>query len=179
MGGINMRIAKTLAVAACAALLSTGVLSSAHRAYAQDAADSLPDTGSWSAPGAGTSDQAASPDSKKPPIDIGGCWDGTVTDKVDGVGDAFFGFTQNGKKIVGGGDSDMDLEWPDSSFARGPIRGTVSPNGIQFHGNAGKGCPFQGTGKGDSTMLTGKILFGGECARFFKHVRFSVSPGPC
>ncbi len=172
-----MSIVRTFAVVACAALLSTGVLSSAHRAYAQDAEDSLPDTGAWSAPGAGTADTAASPDAKKPPIDIGGCWDGSVTDKADGLGDAFFGFTQNGKKIVGGGASGIDLEWPDSSFAYGPIQGTVSPQGIQFHGNAGKGCPFQGTGKGDSMELTGKILFGGKCAKFFKHVRFSVSPG--
>lgn len=96
-----MNLAKTLAVAACAALLSTGVLSSAHRAYAQNADDSLPDTGSWGAPGASAADEAASPDSKGPPIDIEGCWDGDVSDKVDGIGDAFFGFTQDGKRSWG------------------------------------------------------------------------------
>ncbi|MGB0061561.1 hypothetical protein [Candidatus Binatus sp.] len=174
-----MNLAKTLAVAACAALLSTGVLSSAHRAYAQNADDSLPDTGSWGAPGASAADEAASPDSKGPPIDIEGCWDGDVSDKVDGIGDAFFGFTQDGKKIVGMGDSGMDLDWPDSSFAESPIQGTVSSKGIEFKGQAGKGCPFHGTGKGDASELSGKITFGGKCAKFFKHVRFSISPGPC
>ncbi|MGB8684403.1 MAG: hypothetical protein WCD12_16070 [Candidatus Binatus sp.] len=174
-----MNIAKTLAVVACAALLSTGVLSSAHRAYAQDADDSLPDTGSWGAVGADSADEAASPDSKAPPIDIQGCWDGDVSDKADGTGDAFFGFTQDGKTIVGDDNSGVDLEWGDGSFAESPIQGTVSSKGIKFHGKAGSGCPFHGTGKGDASELSGKITFGGKCSKFFKNVRFSVSPGPC
>lgn len=174
-----MKAAKTLAIVACAGLLSAGGLGFTHHAYAQDADQIDQNAGAWGAASASPADTAAAPDSKAPPIDVNGCWDGDVEDKADGLGGSFFSFTQDGNKIVGNGASETDLEWPDNSFAFGPIQGKVSSKGITFKGNAGKGCPFSGKGKGDSTELSGKIKFGGECAKFFKHVIFSISPGPC
>jgi hypothetical protein len=166
-----MKLATTLAIVACAGLLSAGVLGSPNRASAQDAQE-----GAWGAGGTGSADVASSPDSKAPPLVVEGCWDGEVQDTADSTGDATFEFTQSsdGKKLETG--STFDFEWPDTSFAHGPITGTVSSKGIKFHGNAGKGCPMHGTATGDTSALTGKVKFGGECGKVFKHVVISISP---
>jgi hypothetical protein len=166
-----MKLAKTLTIVACAGLLSAGVLGAPTRSSAQDAQE-----GAWSAGGTGSADVESSPDSKAPPLVVEGCWDGEVQDDADGTGDATFEFIQSpsGKKLASG--STFDFEWPDASFAHGPITGTVSSKGIKFHGNAGKGCPMHGTATGDTSALTGKVQFGGDCAKFFKHVVISISP---
>lgn len=166
-----MKLAKTLAIVACAGLLSAGVLGSQTPVSAQDAEE-----GAWSAGGTGSADVATSPDSKAPPLVVEGCWDGEVQDSADSTGDATFEFAQSsdGKKLETG--STFDFEWPDTSFAHGPITGTVSSKGIKFHGNAGKGCPMHGTATGDTSALTGKVKFGGECGKLFKHVVISISP---
>jgi len=176
-----MKLAKTVAIVACAGLLSAGATGSARHAYAQDAEQSDSDSGSWGAPGGGAPDAAAEPDSKKPPLDVGGCWSGGVSDKGDGdEGDAYFGFTQDGNKIVGDGESGLYVVWPDNAYAEGPISGTVTSNGIKFKGNAGKGCNFSGSAKGNGSELIGKITFKQQCAKFLKHVRFIVeSNGSC
>ena len=150
-----MKLAKTLAIVACAGLLSAGALGSARHAYAQDAEQSDSDSGSWGAPSGSAPDVAAEPDSKKPPLDVEGCWSGLVTDKGDGEGDAYFGFTQNGNKIIGNEESGLYVVWPDNAFAEGFISGTVTSNGIKFKGNAGKGCNFSGSAKGNESELTG------------------------
>ncbi len=175
-----MKLAKTVAIVACAGLLSAGAMGSARHAYAQDAEQSDSGSGSWGAAGAGAPDVAAEPDSKKPPLDVEGCWSGLVTDKGDGEGDAYFGFTQDGNKIVGNEESDLYVIWPDNTYAYGPISGSVTANGIKFKGNAGKGCNFSGSAKGNGSELTGKITFKQKCAKFLKHVRFIVeSDGTC
>ena len=175
-----MKLAKTVAIVACAGLLSAGAMGSARQTYAQDAEQSDSDSGSWGAPGAGAPDAAAEPDSKKPPLDVEGCWSGVVTDKGDGEGNAYCLFTQDGNKIVGNEESGLYVVWPDNAFADGPISGTVTANGIKFKGNAGKGCPFSGSAKGNTSELTGKITFKQQCAKFLKHVRFIVeSNGTC
>ncbi len=166
-----MKLAKTLAIVVCAGLISAGAIGSAHRAYAQDAEE-----GAWSAGGTGSDDVASSPDSKGLPLAIQGCWEGNVQDSGDGTGDATFEFIQNtkGTKLVNG--TGFDFEWSDNAFAHGPMAGTVSSKGIKFHGNAGKGCPMNGTATGDTSVLTGKVKFGGKCAKFFKNVTISISP---
>jgi hypothetical protein len=175
-----MKLAKTVAIVACAGLLSAAAMGSARHAYAQDAEQSDSQSGSWGAPGAGAPDAAAEPDSKGPPLDVEGCWSGVVTDKGDGEGDAYFAFTQDGNKIVGDEESGLYVVWPDNAFADGPISGTVTKNGIKFKGNAGAGCPFSGTAKGNGSELTGKITFKQQCGKFLKHVRFIVeSNGTC
>jgi hypothetical protein len=55
----------------------------------------------------------------------------------------------------------------------------VTSKGITFHGNSGKGCPFQGSAKGDDTELSGKMTFGGKCGKSFKHVKFTIAPVVC
>ncbi|HXN13401.1 MAG TPA: hypothetical protein VN865_09860 [Candidatus Acidoferrales bacterium] len=170
-----MKLAKTLAIVACAGLLSAGVVGSARHAYAQDAEET---TGAWGAGGTGSDDVDATPDkSKGPPLDVDGCWEGDIHDKRDDLGDAEFEFEQSGASLESG--SDFDFEWPDSAFAFGPLTtGTVTANGVKFEGNAGKGCPMHGTLTGDTTELSGKIKFGGKCGKFFKNVTISVSPCP-
>ena len=168
-----MKLAKTLAIVACAGLLSVCGMGSTHHAYAQEAEE-----GAWNAAGAGSADES-SPEAKKPPLDIGGCWDGTAEDKGDGLGSAFFDFVQDGTKLESSSPSEADVYWPDNTYAYGPISGSVSSTGFKFKGSAGTGCPFHGSGKGSDTLLTGKITFGGQCAKFLKHVTFSISPGPC
>jgi hypothetical protein len=162
--------------AAAVALIAGFTTSSARRAYAQDNTDA--DTGAWAAPGADT-DEATTPDSKAPPIPLAECWEGDIEDKEDDglIGSITFFFTQDGSKITS--DSDLDAEWTSSYYFYGPIHGKVTSKGITFKGNAGKGCPFHGSAKGDDTELGGKIELGGKCGKYYKHVTFSVSPVPC
>src|SRR5271156_4663753 len=109
-----MRFAKVFAIAACAGLLVAGAAGSARHAFAQDDDDADQSVGTLSAPDADSADDAT-PDAKQPPLDIAGCWNGTVNDEGDGGGTAFFQFVVagNGKKIQGGGNSGLDFEWPD------------------------------------------------------------------
>jgi hypothetical protein len=170
---------KFLTISAAAVALIAGITTgSARRAYAQDNNDADTEAGSWSAPGAGSADEATTPDSKAPPIPLAECWEGDVSDKADGLGSIVFEFIQDGNKITKP-DSGVDAGWSDQAFFEGPISGKVTSKGITFKGNAGKGCPFHGSGKGDDVELGGKITFGGKCAKFFKHVRFSISPTTC
>jgi hypothetical protein len=167
---------KHLTMSAATVVLIAGFTTgSAGRAYAQGSNDADAETGSWSAPGAGSADEAATPDSN--PIPLAECWDGDIEDKIDGLGGVFFFFDEVGDKITG--DSDIGADWSDEAEFEGDISGKVTSKGITFHGNAGKGCHFNGSAKGDDTELGGKMTFSGKCGKFFKHVRFSISPTGC
>jgi hypothetical protein len=167
-----MKLSKMLGIAVCVGLLSAGILGSAHRSFAQDAEE-----GAWGTAANANPDESSNREAKAPPLSIGGCWEGSVHDKADGTGSLFFGFIQssNGKKLLSS--SSFDFEWPDQAFAHGAMKGTVSSKGFKFKGNAGKGCPVSGSGKGDESGMTGTAKFGGECAKFFKNVTFSITPG--
>jgi hypothetical protein len=167
-----MKLSKTLGIAVCAGLLSAGVLGSSPRTFAQDAEE-----GAWGTAATANPDESSSPEAKAPPLSIGGCWEGPVNDTADGTGTLFFGFVQssNGKQLTHS--SSFDFEWPDQSFAHGAMKGTVTSKGFKFKGNAGKGCPVSGSGKGDESGMTGTAKFGGGCAKFFKNVTFSITPG--
>jgi len=171
-----MKLAKTFVMAVCAALLSAGIGTARH-AYAQDAGAS--DAQGWSAGGTGSADLDSAdqlrPEAQGTPLAIGGCWSGNVNDDHDGTGTAVLAFAQNGKKIQN--TSRLNFDWPDTSFVHGGIHGTVGPTGIKFNGQAGKGCPFQGAGVGDASLITGTVTFRGKCAQFFKNVTFTVTPG--
>jgi hypothetical protein len=175
-----MKLTKSFAILACAGLLSAGVFGSVRHAYAQDTDDIDQSGGGWSAPDA-TSATAATPDAKKHPLDIGGCWDGTVNDAADGEGDAFFDFevTTNGKDIKGKGDSALELNWSDDRVAGSPIKGKVGPNGFKFSGPVSKDCKVSGSGTGSTSEMTGKVKFEGKCKKTFRDVTFSIEPGPC
>jgi hypothetical protein len=153
-------------------LLSIGLIATRQYAHAQDAG---PDEGSWGAPQTGAMDDYTK--KPNPSMHIIGCWSGTVTDATDGTGTAKFEFRQNGnlKKLLIG--STFDLQWSDSAFARGPLKGSVTSNGFAIIGNAGRKCPVTGSGSGDETQLTGTIVFNGNCANLFQAVTFSIVPG--
>jgi hypothetical protein len=172
-----MKLAKTLAIIACAALLSAGGIGSARHAYAQDAA--VTNTDGWSAGGTGSADldsaDQLNPEAQGTPLNIAGCWSGGVNDTADGTGTAALTFVQSGKKIQK--TSRLNFDWPDQAFVHGGIHGTVSSTGIKFNGQAGKGCPFHGAGTGDASAMTGAVRFGGKCAKFFKNVTFSIGVG--
>jgi hypothetical protein len=166
-----MKLAKTLAVVACAGLLSAGIIGSARHAYAQDAPDQS--EGAWGVGTPDSTDQAASPDVVKPPLDISGCWQGTVKDKHDGKGAAFFEFDQSGSNLLDS--STYDFEWGDGSYAYGPLTGTVSSKGFKFSGPAGQGCSVSGSAKRHGLKLKGKVHFHQQCAKFFGGGPLSIS----
>jgi hypothetical protein len=156
-------------------LLSIGILGSIRCSYAQDADPGQDSDGSWSAPQTGATDDYTK--KPNPTMHIAGCWSGTATDAGDGTGTARFEFHQNGnlKKLVIG--TTFDFQWSDSAFAHGPLKGSVTTNGFAIKGNAGRTCPVTGTGTGDSTQLTGTLVFTGNCADIFQTVTFSIAPG--
>ena len=172
-----MRLAKTLTIIACSALLSAGGVGSARHAYAQDAAAA--DAEGWSAGGTGSADldsaDQLNPETQSTPLDIAGCWSGSVNDTFDGTGTAGSTFAQNGKKIQHA--SRLNFDWPDQAYVHGVIHGTASSTGIKFNGNAGKGCSLHGVATGDASAMIGTVKFTGRCAKFFQNVTFSIGVG--
>jgi hypothetical protein len=173
-----MKLAKTLAMVACAGLLWAGSVGFARHAYAQDSR-------SWKTLDASSADQATTPDMKAPPLDVDGCWEGSVTDDVDGTGDIVFEFVQDGTKLEN--TSTIDFSFADEAFLDGPIKGSVGSDSVTFKGKVA-GCSYSGKGKQlvespDTTNgvivleLTGKIKFSGKCAKGFKGMTFDITPG--
>lgn len=171
-----MKLAKARLAMTCAGLLMLSLVGSASHVYAQDAAETDENIGSWNGPDANTAEQSIG-DVKKHPLNIKGCWVGSVVDTGDGAGAATFQLSQskNHKKLLLG--STFKFEWADSAFAHGPLKGTVTPTGFSFKGNAGVGCEVSGNGTGDTTAITGTVVFVGACADVFQEVTFSIAPG--
>ena len=172
-----MKLAKVLLVTTCAGLLSLGMVGSTRHAYAHDASETDENTGSWTAPGADSAEQSV-PTVKTRPLKLKGCWSGSVTDMADGSGTVTFQFYQNSnrKKLVVG--SGAHFAWPDLADATVPLKGSVTPTGFTFNGNAGANCPFvSGSATGNLTALTGTVVFTGGCAAYFQNVSFSIKPG--
>jgi hypothetical protein len=174
-GKLGSKLAKTLSVVTCAAVLAC-LLGSARHVYAQDAAETDENIGSWNGPDGNSAEQSIG-DVKKHPLSIKGCWAGSVMDTIDGGGTATFQFFQskNHKKLLLG--STFKFLWPDTAMARGPLKGTVTSTGFSFKGNAGAGCTVSGNGTGDATAITGSVVFVGACATIFQDVTFSITPG--
>jgi hypothetical protein len=160
----------------CAALLSAAILGSARYVHAQEAAETDENVGSWNGPDADDAGQSI-PDIKAHPLNIKGCWAGSVMDAGDMAGTATFQFFQskNHKKLLLG--STFKFLWPDTAMARGPLKGSVTSKGFSFNGNAGQGCAVSGNGTGDATAITGTVVFVGACATIFQDVTFSITPG--
>jgi hypothetical protein len=172
-----MKLTKILGVVACVGLLSAGVISSGHHAYAQDDDEIDENAGSWSTPGGNSADEvASSPDSKKPPLNVDGCWDGTAIDDNPALGGGivlFNGFDQSGKKLLSA--SNFAFSFAGGTFlAMGHLKGTVSNTGITFKGSAGPDCPVSGSATGSDTAMTGKFKFGKKCAHNFKSGTFAI-----
>jgi hypothetical protein len=132
-----VKLAKTLAIVACAGLLSAGVIGSASFARAQYA-NSADEGGGHAAATQPDNAAATQPDKKPsgPPIDIAGCWDGSSTvgsleDKKFGSGYGWIGMIQSGSDIEGEGDSGYEFVWDGGAdWAYGPISGSVSSKGF-------------------------------------------------
>jgi len=62
------------------------------------------------------------------------------------VGTATFQFHQNSnhKKLIIG--STYNFQWADTAFAHGSLKGSVTPAGFSFKGNAGANCQVNGNG---------------------------------
>jgi hypothetical protein len=165
-----MKLAKTFTLMIVGGVLPSMLLGTQRLACAQDA----PDQGAWSAPEGADSDAKTV---KSHPMDITGCWSGTVTDEADGTGTATLEIHQNGnlKKLVIG--STFNFEWGDGAMAKGPLKGSVTSTGFTFKGKAGATCAATGSGTGDDTALTGTVVFTGDCADLFQDVTFSIAPG--
>jgi hypothetical protein len=171
-----MNFAKVLLATTCAALLSLSIVASARHVYAQDAAETDENIGSWNGPDANSAEQSIG-DAKKHALSIKGCWAGTVMDTGDDAGTATFQFfeSKNHKKLLLG--STFRFQWPDTAMAHGPFKGSVTSTGFSFKGNAGAGCAVSANGTGDAAAMTGTVVFVGGCANIFQNVTFSITPG--
>jgi hypothetical protein len=169
-------LAKILLALTVALLLSVGIVGRARHAYAQDGDETNQSAGAWGAPNAPSAD-LSDQKVKAKPIDIKGCWSGTVMDTDDDLGTATFEFHQNSNHKQLRISSTFDFQWPDTAFAHGPMKGPVSSTGFNFSGNAGTDCAVVGSAMGDATALSGTVEFGGDCATLFQDVTFSITPG--
>ena len=174
-GKLGGKLAKTLSVVTCAAVLAC-LLGSARHVYAEDAAETDENIGSWNGPDVNSAEQSIG-DAKKPPLSIKGCWAGTVMDTGDDTGTATFQFfeSKNHKKLLLG--STFKFLWPDTAMAHGPLKGTVTSTGFSFKANAGAGCAVSANSTGDAAAMTGTVVFVGACATIFQDVTFSITPG--
>jgi len=171
-----MKLVKTLAIVACAGLLSAAAMGSAHHAYAQDNDEIDENAGGWSTPDGGSADEST-PEARKPPLDVQGCWSGTAVDDNPALGDGtiiFNEFEQDGTKLEN--TSNFDFRFAGGSYnANGNLTGTVSSKGIKFKGSAGTDCPVSGSATGDNSAMMGKFKFGKKCAHDFKSGTFSIT----
>jgi hypothetical protein len=174
-----MQLAKTLAIVACAGLLSAGVIGSARHAYAQGAGTVDPEAGGWSADTDGS--QELNPEAKepKPPIDVQGCWSGTVHDKEKGEGTLTLELEQDGTGLEPD-TSTFRVYWNSQNYAYGPIiEGSVSSKGIKFKGTATSKCTIAASGTGNAEKIHGTYSFKKECAKAFKGGSFTIKPAAC
>jgi hypothetical protein len=174
-----MKLRKTLAIVACAGLLSAAAIASARHAYAQDAESTDPEAGSWSADEVGPQDATSEPNTTKPPLDVQGCWSGKVHDKEKGPGTITLILEQNGSKLEPD-ISGFEVFWDVHNHASGPIvKGSVKSNGIVFKGTATSKCAINASATGNANKLRGTYSFHKLCSEAFKGGTFSVTPGPC
>jgi hypothetical protein len=129
--------------------------------------------------GVGSADEDASPDAKKPPIDVAGCWQGSNQDRNPALGAGFENFNQfvqNGTKLEN--TSNFFFFWNGGmEGTSGKLKGSVSSTGITFKGSAGMGCTISGSGKGNASQIKGKFRFSGKCEKEFKSGTFTITPG--
>ncbi len=169
-----MKLTRTVALIACVELLSALLIGSTRHACAQTAKETDQNAGAWSAEGTGSADESSSAD-KGVPIDIEGCWTGTINDQAEGDGTILFNFfAPNPRKLKK--TSNFLFDWNAEVYAQGNLKGMVSSTGITFEGHAGDDCLVSGSGEGDSSQITGRFKFEGDCAKEFKGGTFSITP---
>jgi hypothetical protein len=169
-----MKLAKILAVSACAGLLLASGFGWARHAYAQaddGALEGYPDV------------------KKTPPFNFEGCWAGDAANVFDTV-DFNFGELDKSKITISTFDFNFSDGGPGTDFT-GNFTGTASANGLKMTGDdkvytsAGifEGCKFTASGtvdKGsDPVVITGKYKFAGKCpAGMIRSGEFSINQ-PC
>jgi len=174
-----MRLGKTLAIVACAGLLSGGMIVSTRHAYAQDAGGTDPEAGSWSADQDTSPDSNSEPSTAKPPLNVQGCWSGKVHDRAKGTGTITLGLQQNGT-VLEPHVSGFAVVWNSNNYAQGPIvKGSVTSKGIIFKGTATSKCAINASGTGTIDKIKGTYSFKKECSQAFKGGTFTITPGPC
>ena len=142
-----------MASGAAGLILSAFVAASSTAAIAQDA-------GSWSL-SPSTGEAATQPDSKNPPLDLNGCWSGTIDDTKNGAGTGFLFFVQEGTKLGAGTGAELDI--PSLGSASGPLKGKANSQDFQL-GFHGKACNISFHGKiSNSGDLTGMYHFSKKC----------------
>ncbi|MGB0060035.1 hypothetical protein [Candidatus Binatus sp.] len=161
-----MKLGKTLAIVACAVLLSVCLTGFGRQAYAQDNSDGADE------------DSSVGVD---PLLALGsGCWFGDIGQNISQNDTSTFNFVVDGKKIQ-----------PTSTFVfsfnngdimvGGMMKGSVTEDGFKIKGSAGKGCKLKASGKlggGGSTFINGEYKFTGKCpAGIDKAGNISISEG--
>jgi hypothetical protein len=148
-GKTEMKLAKTLAIVACAGLLSVGAIGSAPRAYAGGYGPAAGDSAGVGASKAGPSVGTA-PDSVP---DFEGCWAGInsygyLEDDNYGPGIGWIGIDQRGKTILGPKNhSYFEFYWEDGAAAYGGVKGKVTKHGFVATGEAGLPCEIKFIGQ--------------------------------
>ena len=142
-----------MASGAAGLILSAFIAGSSTAAMAQDA-------GAWIL-SPSTGEAAVEPDSKKSPLDLGGCWSGTIDDTKNGAGTGFLVFVQEGTKLGVGTGAELDI--PGSGSASGPLKGKVNSQNFEL-GFHGKSCNISFHGKiSNSGDLTGMYHLSKKC----------------
>ena len=142
-----------MASGAVGLILSAFVAASSTAAMAQD-------EGSWNL-SPSTGEAATQPDSKNPPLDLNGCWSGSIDDTKNGAGTGFLVFVQEGTKLGVGTGAELDI--PGLGAASGPLKGKANSQNFEL-GFHGKGCNISFHGSiANSGDLTGMYHLSKKC----------------
>ena len=138
--------------AGAAALAAALIAVPPRIANAQQAQEDQAQSADWTAktPGAAV----AEPDKAKPPLDIAGCWGGSIDDASSGAGTGALLFIQHKKKIAKGSGAHLSV----GGGITGPLKGKVNSTVFiaTFHGKSCKTVAF--TGGMSSGSLVGTYI---------------------
>ncbi|MGH7781804.1 MAG: hypothetical protein ACREQR_18460 [Candidatus Binataceae bacterium] len=144
------RFVRAVTASAAAAVLITGVIAgSARFARAQDAAASQDSAWTATTPGAAVSE----PDKAAPPIDVAGCWSGTIEDANAGAGTGALFFVQRKKKLVKGSGASLDIG---NTTGIGALKGKATSTSFvaTLHARQCKTLAFAGSPSGAGLVGT-------------------------
>lgn len=172
------RLLQTLSAGAAAAVLITGVIAGSARFARSQQSDSVAASDSGAPSGSGIASQ---PDSRAP-LDLNGCWSGTLEDVYAGSGPGYLNFAQSGHKLLPpstGSGYNMGFNWTSGNFnsqAYGVGKGTATPRVFHegIHYKTEKGCAASIIGTLTGSTLTGAYKFTKVCA---KHNGFGPHAG--
>jgi hypothetical protein len=127
----------------------------------------------------GATGGVAQPDKAAPPIDVNGCWTGTLSDVDAGSGSGYLNFnqatTKKGqlqkklKQIKSAATHNIYAVWSDNSCAFGFGPGTATSTGFHENLNAGGKCKVTVVGNISGNDLVGSYTFHGCPSSFGSH----------